>query len=75
MEITSAQNPRIKHLLALQQKSSLRREEGLFVVEGRRELEHCIHAGMQVESVGGTSVKLIANDGTTQTVGVGTVHP
>ena len=51
MEISSAQNPRIKHLLALQQKSSLRREEGLFVVEGRRELEHCIHAGMQVESV------------------------
>ena len=51
MEITSAQNPRIKHLLALQQKSSLRREEGLFVVEGRRELEHCIHAGMQVESI------------------------
>lgn len=49
--ISSAQNPRIKHLLALQQKSSLRREEGLFVVEGRRELEHCIHSGMQVESV------------------------
>ena len=51
MEISSVQNARIKHLLALQQKSSLRREEGLFVVEGRRELEHCIHAGMQVESV------------------------
>ena len=49
--ISSAQNPRIKHLLALQQKSALRREEGLFVVEGRRELEHCIHSGMQVESV------------------------
>ena len=49
--ISSAQNPRIKHLLALQQKSSLRREEGLFVVEGKRELEHCINAGMQVESI------------------------
>ena len=49
--ISSAQNPRIKHLLALQQKSSLRREEGLFVVEGRRELEHCIHSGMQVECI------------------------
>lgn len=49
--ISSAQNPRIKHLLALQQKSSLRREEGLFIVEGRRELEHCLNAGMQVESV------------------------
>ena len=49
--ISSAQNPRIKHLLALQQKSSLRREEGLFIVEGRRELEHCIHAGMQAECI------------------------
>lgn len=49
--ISSAQNPRIKHLLALQQKSALRREEGLFVVEGRRELEHCLHSGMHVESV------------------------
>ena len=49
--ISSAQNPRIKHLLALQQKSSLRREEGIFVVEGRRELEHCIHSGMQVECI------------------------
>jgi TrmH family RNA methyltransferase len=49
--ISSAQNSRIKHLIALQQKSALRREEGLFVVEGRRELEHCFHAGMQVESI------------------------
>ena len=49
--ISSAQNPRIKHLLALQQKSSLRRDEGLFVVEGRREMEHCINAGMKVECI------------------------
>ncbi len=46
--ITSAQNPKIKHLLALQEKSRLRREEGLFVVEGRRELEHCLAAGFQL---------------------------
>ncbi|MBR6347130.1 MAG: RNA methyltransferase [Bacteroidales bacterium] len=43
--ITSAQNPKIKHLLALQEKSSLRREEGLFVVEGRREFSHALEAG------------------------------
>ena len=49
--ISSPQNPRIKHLLALQQKSALRREEGLFIVEGKRELEHCINAGMQVDSI------------------------
>ena len=49
--ITSAQNPKLKRLLALQEKSRLRREEGVFVVEGRRELEHCVAAGFAVESV------------------------
>ena len=50
-QITSTQNPKIKHLLTLQQKSSLRREEGLFVVEGRREIIHCITAGYVIDSV------------------------
>jgi len=49
--ITSVQNPRIKQLLALQQKSSERRKSGLFVVEGQRELQHCIDAGLKVETV------------------------
>jgi len=49
--ITSVQNARVKHLVALQQKSSLRREEGLFVVEGQRETEHCIACGYEVESL------------------------
>ena len=46
--ITSVQNARIKHVVALQQKSSLRREEGLFVVEGQREIEHCVACGYEV---------------------------
>ena len=49
--ITSVQNARIKHVVALQQKSSLRREEGLFVVEGQREIEHCIEGGYEVGEV------------------------
>ncbi len=49
--ITSAQNPKIKELLALQEKSRERREKGLFVVEGRRELEHCLAAGFTVDTV------------------------
>ena len=49
--ITSTQNARIKHVVALQQKSSLRREEGLFVVEGQREIEHCIACGYEVEEI------------------------
>ncbi len=43
--ISSAQNPKIKALGELQEKSRARRREGLFVVEGRRELEHCLSAG------------------------------
>jgi len=46
--ITSTQNAKVKHVVALQQKSALRRKEGLFVVEGRRELIHCLEAGYKV---------------------------
>ncbi len=49
--ITSVQNPKIKRLLQLQQKSSERRREGLFVVEGRRELTHCIEAGYEIDTL------------------------
>ena len=49
--ITSAQNPKIKNLLLLQEKSKARREQGLFVVEGRRELEHALEAGFRARTV------------------------
>ena len=49
--ITSVQNPKVKRLLALQQKSSERRESGLFVVEGKRELQHCLDAGYELDTV------------------------
>ncbi len=47
--ITSAQNPKVKRLLALQQKSQERKAAGLFVVEGCRELTHCLEGGYRVE--------------------------
>ena len=49
--ISSAQNPKIKLLLELQQKSQERRRQGLFVVEGRREIERCIQSGYQVDTL------------------------
>ena len=49
--ISSTQNPKVKQLMALQQKSSERRRTGLFVVEGRRELEHCLEGGLTVDTV------------------------
>ena len=49
--ISSAQNPRVEQLLLLQQKSQERRRTGLFVVEGRRELGHCLQGGYKVETL------------------------
>ena len=49
--ITSAQNPKVKTLLELQEKSKARRKEGLFVVEGCRELMHCLSAGYVAHTV------------------------
>lgn len=49
--ITSAQNPKIKNLLLLQEKSKARREQGLFVVEGVRELTHCLEAGYTLRTL------------------------
>ena len=49
--ISSAQNPKIKHLLALQEKSRLRKAEGLFVVEGVREVGRALDAGYQAETL------------------------
>ena len=50
-QVTSAQNPKFRNLLLLQEKSRARREQGLFVVEGRRELEHCLEAGFRARTV------------------------
>lgn len=64
MEISSTQNPRIKHLLLLQQKSSQRRADGVFVVEGKREVEHCMEVGYRLrtafvcEQIAGPSYQL-----------------
>ena len=49
--ITSAQNPKIKMLLELQEKSKTRRKEGLFVVEGCRELLHCLSTGYRAHTL------------------------
>ena len=49
--ISSLQNQRVKQVMLLQQKSSERRKTGLFVVEGVRELGHCMKAGYVVDSI------------------------
>ncbi len=49
--ITSAQNRKVKELLTLVEKSKARSAAGLFVVEGQRELGHCLDAGFIPEAL------------------------
>ncbi len=49
--VSSAQNPKVKQLQELQQKSSERRKSGLFVVEGRREVERCLACGYEIDTL------------------------
>lgn len=49
--ITSAQNRKVKELLTLVEKSKARSAAGLFVVEGQRELGHCLDAGFIPETL------------------------
>lgn len=49
--ITSAQNRKVKELLTLVEKSTARSAAGLFVVEGQRELGHCLDAGFIPETL------------------------
>ena len=48
--ITSVENPRVKEVLRLR-KGRERRRAGLFLAEGRREVERAIAAGLVVRSI------------------------
>jgi len=49
--ITSLQNPRIKALVRLQDKASERREQGLVVIEGHKEIGLAVAAGLVVRDL------------------------
>lgn len=49
--VSSLQNPLIKQLLLLQEKSRERKKTGLFVVEGEREITLAVKAGYEIVSL------------------------
>jgi TrmH family RNA methyltransferase len=51
MKITSIQNPKIKQLQRLNQKSRERKKSGLFIIEGKREIQLAIQAGYSLDSL------------------------
>ena len=50
-QITSSQNLYIKELLKLQEKARERKKQGLFLIEGRREISLAIKGGYEFEKV------------------------
>ena len=50
-EISSIQNPTIKQLVLLQEKSRERRKTGLFVIEGIREIGLALDAGFEINQL------------------------
>lgn len=50
-EITSIQNSYIKNLLKLQEKSRERKKQGLFLIEGKREISLAIAANYEFENI------------------------
>ena len=49
--ITSPQNPLIKQMVLLQEKSRERKKQGLFIVEGQREIGLALKGGYQIQSL------------------------
>ncbi|WP_188361986.1 TrmH family RNA methyltransferase [Flavobacterium orientale] len=50
-QITSIQNPFIKSLVQLQEKSKTRKQTGTFLMEGKREIELALKGGYELETV------------------------
>ena len=50
-QITSVQNPFIKSLVLLQEKSKARKQSGTFLIEGEREISLAIKGGFEMETI------------------------
>jgi TrmH family RNA methyltransferase len=50
-QITSIQNPFIKTLLQLQEKAKTRKLSGVFIIEGKREIELALKGNYELESI------------------------
>ncbi|MCF6223411.1 MAG: RNA methyltransferase [Flavobacteriaceae bacterium] len=50
-QITSTQNPLIKEIIQLQEKSRVRKKKELFIIEGYREINLALKGGFQLKSI------------------------
>ncbi len=50
-KIESVQNPFIKSLVQLQEKSKVRKQTGTFLIEGQREIDLALKGGYEIETI------------------------
>ena len=50
-KISSVQNPFVKELVQLKEKSKLRKQTGKFIIEGRREISLAIKGSYKLETI------------------------
>jgi TrmH family RNA methyltransferase len=50
-QITSIQNPYIKSLVLLQEKAKARKQSGIFMIEGQREITLALKGGYEIETI------------------------
>jgi TrmH family RNA methyltransferase len=50
-QITSVQNPYIKSLVQLQEKAKVRKQTGIFLIEGQREIDLALKGGYEIETI------------------------
>ncbi len=50
-KIESVQNSFIKSLVQLQEKAKVRKQEGKFLIEGKREIELALKGGYEIETI------------------------
>ena len=51
MDITSLQNPRVKHIVKLREDKKQRQEDGLMLVEGYDEIQLAVSAGYKPQTL------------------------
>jgi TrmH family RNA methyltransferase len=50
-QITSSQNPFVKSLIQLQEKTKARKQSGTFLIEGLREIQLAIKGNYEIETI------------------------
>jgi len=49
--ISSEQNPKIKNLIKLQEKNHERKKQGIFIIDGLREIKEALKGGVNIEEI------------------------